>query len=623
MSHPTDALATGAIPPLPASPLRFTLMFVYRFRWWYLLISLLQILAAVSAVLMPYALGQVVGLITHADSRPDNLFNALAAPLMLFIGLNLGELVFARAAGLCRVYVGPLQRARVSSELFAYLQHHSQGFISSHFAGSLASRIAETAVGVNMTLWALIFDFLPVFVTLLVAVLLLSSASPLMAVFTLLWSLLFVGISYWLARRCQPYSRRFAAARSETSGRIVDAVTNLSATRLFARLGFEREYLKHYLDKEAGSARQAFFYNEKITLFQFIAALLLKVGLLLLAVLLWQRQLISVADFVMGTSLSLVIIAEARNISRRFLDLFEYMGNIENGVRTIIRPHDIVDAADARDIRIRHGHIRLEQVGFGYDREKPIFDQLDLDIPAGQTVGLVGFSGSGKSTLLNLIMRLYDPQQGRITIDGHDLRAFTQDSLHAQISLIPQDPGLFHRSLLENIRYGRLDADQQAIEQAARQANAHDFIQQMQQQYQSLVGERGVKLSGGQRQRIAIARVIVKDAPILIMDEATSSLDSLTEKTIQDTLGEMMRGKTVIVVAHRLSTVANLDRILVFEHGRIIEDGSHHELLQKADGAYTRLWQQQVNGFLPSGDETPASATDPGAAGEDRAYPSH
>ena len=379
---------------------------------------------------------------------------------------------------------------------------------------------------------------------------------------------------------------------------------------MFARIGFERRFLQGFLDKEVKAARNAFYYNEKIVLFQFLAALVLKVGLLFFAVWLWHQGRIDVAGFVMSTSLSFVVIAEARNISRRFLDLFEYIGNIENGVRTIIRPHDIVDAEGARDIEIEQGSIELQNVGFAYESGQRVFDGLDLKIPGGQRVGLVGYSGSGKSTLLGLIMRLHDPQQGRILVDGEDIRSFRQQSLHSQISLIPQDPSLFHRSLLDNIRYGDPEADRDAVESAARQAYAHDFIQQMQQQYDSLVGERGVKLSGGQRQRIAIARVIVKNAPILIMDEATSSLDSLTEKAIQDALEEVMRGKTVIVVAHRLSTVASLDRILFFDNGRIIEDGSPQELLNRPDGAYRRLWDQQVNGMLPEHQPTPVATQD-------------
>src|SRR5690606_5766821 len=291
------------------------------------------------------------------------------------------------------------------------------------------------------------------------------------------------------------------------------------------------------------------------------------------------------------------------DLSRRFIDLFEYIGNIANGVYTIVRDHEIVDRPGAQPLRVTQGCIELRDVSFGYTPHSRVFEGLNLCIEGGQRVGLVGYSGSGKSTLLNLILRLYDPQQGSILIDGQDIRNITQQSLHAQISLIPQDPGLFHRTLLENIRYGRPDANQEEIELAARGADAHEFIERMPSQYESLVGERGVKLSGGQRQRISIARVIVKNAPILIMDEATSSLDSITEQAIQNSLTDLMEDKTVIVVAHRLSTIAHLDRILACDNGGIVEDGTHTLLLARG-GAYTRLWSRQADGCLEAESES-------------------
>jgi ATP-binding cassette subfamily B protein len=351
---------------------------------------------------------------------------------------------------------------------------------------------------------------------------------------------------------------------------------------------------------EIRAARRTFWYMERVRWFQFTAAAVLKFGVIGYALYLWNRGEIGVGDFTMAASLALLIIGDARNLSRRFLEFFEYVGNVANGVGTIVRAHDIVDAPDAQPLQVRQGRIEFRDVRFAYTPGQWVFEGLNVTIEPGQRVGLVGFSGSGKSTFVGLILRYYDPQSGRICIDGADIARVTQDSLHAQVGLIPQDPSLFHRSLRDNIAYAQPDVNLEEVAEAARLAHADEFIREMPEGYDSLVGERGVKLSGGQRQRVAIARVVLKDAPVLILDEATSSLDSVTERTIQENLDRVMGRKTVIVIAHRLSTIAHLDRILVFDRGRIVEDGKHEELLAR-QGFYHRLWTMQAGGFLPEG----------------------
>jgi ATP-binding cassette subfamily B protein len=382
------------------------------------------------------------------------------------------------------------------------------------------------------------------------------------------------------------------------NGKIVDAVTNILNAKLFARLDFEREYLEGFLETEVQSGRRTFWYMERVRWFQFTAAAILKIGTIGYALMLWDAGQISVGDFAMSTGLALLIIGDARNLTRRFLEFFEYVGNVANGVDTIVKPHEIIDVDNAQALQVSQGRIEFKNVCFAYEANRPVFENLNVVIEPGQRVGLVGFSGSGKSTFVSLILRNYEPQSGQILVDQQEISQATQDSLHQQISLIPQDPSLFHRSLKDNIGYGRLDASDEELVAAAKLAHADKFIQAIPEAYQSLVGERGVKLSGGQRQRIAIARVMLKDAPILILDEATSSLDSVTEKTIQDNLDRAMGRKTVIAIAHRLSTIAHLDRILVFDQGQIVEDGSHQDLLDK-QGFYYRLWAMQAGGFLP------------------------
>ncbi|MBN3894598.1 MAG: ABC transporter ATP-binding protein [Nostoc sp. NOS(2021)] len=585
-------------PNLPDTTFRFIYHFVSDFRWWYVIAVILEVIHATCGIMLPYAIGEIIRSVTRSPGASKSIFDAVSQPLMLFTALSVGEVIFGRAAGLLQTILHPIHRQHIVRSLYAYLQHHSHRYLSSTFAGSLAHRIGETSLGVTQTMQMLISEFMPVIIVYAVATMLLYRAYPPLAAFVGVWAVLFVSISFWLATRCRIYSRKAAAARSETTGIIVDAVTNLNSSRLFAQLGFERGYLKEQLRRELKEVRKSNWYSERIRWFQFISAAILKIGTLYYSLSLWSQGTIATADFVVATSLSLLIISEARNLSKRFLEFFEHIGNIANGVFTIVQPHEIIDRESAIAHSITQGQIEFRQVNFSYSLGKKVFDNLSITIQPGQRVGLVGFSGSGKSSFVNLILRLFDPQSGEILIDGVDIQDMTQDALHSQISLIPQDPSLFHRTLMENIRYGRLDATDEEVIEAAGKAYAHDFIAQIKEGYDSLVGERGIKLSGGQRQRIAIARVILKDAPILILDEATSSLDSITEKAIQDTLDSVMNGKTVIVVAHRLSTIADLDRILVFDQGRIVEDGTHPKLLARR-GAYYRLWKMQAGGFLP------------------------
>ncbi|HEY8035883.1 MAG TPA: ABC transporter ATP-binding protein [Methylobacter sp.] len=583
-------------PPLPTSTVKFILYCWAGFRGWLILMMVLEAGQAAGNILVPYAIKAIMdGVANMSDAT---MLDSLRGPLLLLAGLNVAEILFSRASGAVLIIVGPRLRQSASRALFAYLQHHSPRYFGSHFAGALAHRISETGAGVNQTTWAVLCDFWPILITFSVSIALLFNVHQDLGLMVGCWVLGYVSFSYWLATRCQPYARDYAATRSMASGKIVDAVTHILNAKLFARLGFEREYLEGFFKMEVMGARRTFWYMERVRWFQFIAAAMLKVGTVYYALTLWSSGLIGVGDFTMSVGLALLIINDARNMTRRFLDFFEYVGNVANGVETIIQEHEIVDAPGALPLKMTQGKIEFRNVRFGYEPNHPVFDGLNVVIEPGQRVGLVGFSGSGKSTFVSLMLRNYQPQSGQILIDGMDIQQVLQDSLHEQIGLIPQDPSLFHRSLKENIGYGRLGADDKAIEAAAHMAHADEFIRVMPQGYDSLVGERGVKLSGGQRQRIAIARVMLKDAPILILDEATSSLDSVTEKTIQENLDRAMGRKTVIAIAHRLSTIAHLDRILVFDQGRIVEDGGHDQLLAR-QGVYYRLWTMQVGGFLP------------------------
>ncbi len=587
----------AAAPPLPTHTVGFIIYCLRSFRGLVVLMLLLETGQAAGGILVPYA---IKALMDTLAAEPDltALWDTFKQPLLLLAGLNLAEILFSRGSGALLIIMGPRLRQRTSRLLYAYLQQHSPRYFANHFAGSLAHRISETAISVNHTTWSVLCDFWPITVTFAVSTALLLNVHQGLGGFVAGWMFLYVAFSYWLATRCQPYAQNYAATRSLVNGKMVDAVSNMLNAKLFARLDYEREYLDGFLETEVREGRRTFWYMERVRWFQFTAAAILKIGTIAYALWLWSAGKISVGDFAMSTGLALLIIGDARNLTRRFLEFFEYVGNVANGVDTIVKPHEIIDRENAQPLRVTQGRIEFLDVCFAYEAGRPVFENLNVSIPFGQRVGLVGFSGSGKSTFVSLILRNYEPQAGRILIDGQDIGQTTQESLHQQVSLIPQDPSLFHRSLRENIAYGRLSASDAEIHAATHLAHADSFVRAMPDGYESLVGERGVKLSGGQRQRIAIARVMLKDAPILILDEATSSLDSITEKTIQENLDSAMGRKTVIAIAHRLSTIAHLDRILVFDQGRIVEDGNHDDLLAQK-GFYHRLWTMQAGGFLP------------------------
>ena len=588
-------------PRLPEMPLAFVLHFVRVYWPAVLAVALLECGQSTSAILMPYAIKQIMDTVAAAQANGRDIWQMIADPLWFFAALNLGVVLFSRGSGVILVMLGPALRRRIRRQLFAYLQHHSQRYFLGNFAGSLANRIAETSMSTAQVLWTVLFDFWPLTITFSVSLYLLAQVNHNLAAVLGIWIAVYGSVSFVLALRCRHYARDYAAARSLVSGKIVDSVTNIMNSKLFARRDFEREYLEHYLNIEVQRARRTFWFMEGIRWFQFTAAAGLMIGIVYYAIGIWAANGMTVGEFAMAASLCLLLIEQARGLSRKFLEFFEYIGNVTDGVSIIVRPHEVVDHSAAATLQITRGEIRIEGLDFSYQPARPVFTGLDLVVPPGQKVGLVGFSGSGKSTLLNLVLRLFEPQGGRIVLDGQDIQKVTQESLRGAIAMIPQDPMLFHRSLMENVRYGRLDATDEEVVAAARQAHAHEFIMESEGQYESLVGERGVKLSGGQRQRIALARALIKNAKILLLDEATSSLDSVTEHYIQESLQSLMRDKTVLVIAHRLSTLAHLDRIVVFHRGRIIEDGTHHALLTRG-GHYARMWTMQAGGFLPEAD---------------------
>jgi ATP-binding cassette subfamily B multidrug efflux pump len=483
----------------------------------------------------------------------------------------------------------------------------SMGFFQDEFAGRIATKVMQTALAVRDT-WLIVSELLVFVVIYFVTMLaVLGHFDALLLVPFVAWVALYVVALRHFVPRLGRIAREQADARSMMTGRITDAYTNISTVKLFS-----------HTQREAGFARQAMTdfmttgYRQMrlVSSFEIVNHTLvvtLIVATAGYAVWLWMHGQIGPGAVAAVTAMTLRVSGMSHWIMWEMASLFENIGTIQDGIGTLTRPRQVLDAPDAKPLEVSRGEVRFEHVRFGYGKPQAVIDQFNLVVHPGEKVGLIGRSGAGKSTLVNLLLRFYDLEGGRILIDGQDIAHVTQDSLRASIGMVTQDTSLLHRSVHDNILYGRPAASTEEMVQAAKRAQAHEFIQKLTDPqgrtgYEAHVGERGVKLSGGQRQRVAIARVMLKDAPILLLDEATSALDSEVEVAIQASLHELMQGKTVIAIAHRLSTIAALDRLVVMDQGRIVEQGSHRELLAQG-GLYAALWAHQSGGFLGETEE--------------------
>jgi ATP-binding cassette subfamily B multidrug efflux pump len=487
-----------------------------------------------------------------------------------------------------------------------HVVRQSWAFFQNDFAGRISNRVMQTAPSVRSTLTATITTVWYIIVYGVSAIALTASAERWLAVPILLWFSGYAALLYFLVPRIRERSKVSSIARSELTGRIVDSYTNILTVKLFARAHEEDQYVRDAVDRHVDlfTASQRLLTVFGATLDVLNALLIAGSGAL--ALLLWRFGKIEVGAIAMVLPLTLQLTNMSRQIAMRITEIFEDVGVVQEGMLTIARPLQLPDPAHARLLTVKAGRIEFKNVKFGYGREAGVLENFNLTIAAGEKVGLVGRSGAGKSTVVNLLLRFFHLEGGSIVIDGEDISDLTQESLRMQISVVTQDTSLLHRSIRANIRYGRPDATDQEIERAAKLAHAHEFIPDLEdwhgrRGYDAHVGERGIKLSGGQRQRIAIARVILKDAPILVFDEATSALDSEVESAIQSSLGTLMEGKTAIAIAHRLSTIAQMDRLVVLDHGRIIEQGSHRELIAQ-NGHYAALWRRQAGGFIDAAD---------------------
>ena len=484
----------------------------------------------------------------------------------------------------------------------------SLGFFSDDFAGRIATKVMQTSLAVR-DVWMLAADILAFMLVYFVTLsLVMGSFSLWMLVPFFIWLTAYSLSMYYFLPRLGAIAKSQANARSNMVGRVTDAYTNIQTVKLFSHAGREADYARESMDDFLVTVHTQMRLVTWLQLTNQCLNAFLILSTSGVALWLWSNSALGIGAVAATTAMALRLNGFAQWIMWEISSLFENIGTVQDGINTLTKPQLIEDKPHATTLKVTHSRVQFDNVSFAYSPDKPILSHLNLDIQAGEKIGLVGRSGAGKSTLINLLLHFYEPQQGRILIDGQDIAQVTQDSLRAQIGMVTQDTSLLHRSVRENILYGKPDATEAELIAAAQQAEADEFIAQLTDPngrtgFDAHVGERGVKLSGGQRQRIAIARVMLKDAPILLLDEATSALDSEVEAAIQHSLYKLMQGKTVIAIAHRLSTIAAMDRLIVMDQGQIVEQGTHQELLAK-NGIYARLWVHQSGGFLVEDDVT-------------------
>ncbi len=564
--------------------------------------SLLSLVALVliwssTVSLNPYALKLLIDGMGKIGSDQRDLLHFLWVPALFFVFLTVATSVILRLYDWTMLKAFPQIKSEITSEMFAYLEKHSYSFCHHNFLGNLANKINDISKGTVTIIHYIIDQFCSRMFSFMIAALTMFLVHPSFAICLIVWSALIIKASMIFARMAQNHSVHFSHARSHVIGKIVDSISNILNVKLYARESYENQVLASSLEDMVSKERGLQWFLLKVKCFYGLAITILTGSMLLLII--YERSLnnITIGDCALILTLTLSLIRDIFIITNQLVAFSEEIGTCAQAISTILSPHEIINEPNSAVLHVTDAKISFDQVHFKYKKGTDIFVNKSVIIPGRSKVGLVGLSGSGKTTFVNLMLRFYDVDSGTICIDDQNIRHVTQESLRNHIAMIPQDPFLFHRSLMDNIRYGRLDATDEEVVECAKKAHCHEFITSLADGYDTLVGERGVKLSGGQRQCIAIARAMLKNAPILIFDEATSALDSITEGCIQKSLPSLMKDKTIIIIAHRLSTLNYTDRILVFNEGKIVEDGTHNELIN-LNGHYKLLWDVQFNGFL-------------------------
>ena len=582
---------------LPKTPMKFAYAISKKTPAIALLTMFFVIIAGIAEYSIVYILKLIVDSITEIKDLTIGNFDKLWFLVAIYLGIALAKHLFWRGSGFAGMKWVTKAEALSQKTLFSYLMGHGSYYFSNRFAGNLMSKVSNVSRGLSTLLMDSLWTFLPTILQTIIAVLLIFLENTLLGFALIVWIICFVPINYWLAKKKRPLAYESAKASSSLRGQMVDITSNILAVHHFSERKSEQKHIDTYIEKSREAGVKSWRYSEWMFTFNGLLLLVLYGLMFLGSIYFWTKGQITTGSVVLIISLTTAMHNSLFFIGRNLNKFMEQYGEMEEGLNEIIVNYDIKDISHAKLLKVVEGNINFKDVHFHYKEGTKVFDDLQLKIKVGQKIGLVGESGAGKSTLTSLLLRLYDIQKGQISIDGKDISQVQQESLRNNISFVPQDPLLFHRSIADNICYGKKNATKKEIQSVAKLANAHDFITQLPKQYETMVGERGVKLSGGQKQRIAIARAMLKKAPILLLDEATSALDSESESLVQDALKHLMKGKTVLAIAHRLSTLLAMDRIIVLDKGKIVEDGSHKELLKKK-GIYAKLWNHQAGGFI-------------------------